>query len=110
MLAFLSRAIFIAALVIGSTEALADMPILGLGNQRCGTWAANNPAMDGLGLLYQQWIFGFLSGIRYADPDHDPLKGMDGQAVTKWIDEFCQNNSAASLAEAMIAFIHAHRP
>ena len=66
--------------------------------------------MGGLGQLYQQWIFGFLSGIRYADPDHDQLKGVDGWAVTKWIDEFCENDSAAFLGDAAIAFVRAHRP
>jgi hypothetical protein len=110
MLPFWSRAILIAALVIGSAEARADMPALGLGNQRCGTWTANNPANGGIGLLYEQCIFGFLSGVHYADPDHDPLKGMNGREVTKWIDEFCQNDSAALLQDAAIEFVRTHRP
>src|SRR5271165_5076667 len=102
MLSFLCRAILTAFLAISSAAARADMPGLGFGNQRCGTWTANNPAEGGVGLFYEQWIFGFLSGIRYADPDHDPLKGMDDHAVTKWIDEFCQNDSAALLQDAAI--------
>lgn len=107
---FLCRAILTAALVTGYAEALADTPRLGLGDQRCGAWVTNNPAMGGVGLSYEQWIFGFLSGVRYADPDHDPLRDLDGPAVRAWLDEFCQQDTAASLQEAAIAFVHAHRP
>ena len=111
MLPFLLRAILTTSLAISfSAHAWADMSGLGLGNQRCGTWTANAPPMGGLGQLYQQWIFGFLSGLRYADPDHNQLKGVDGSAVTKWIDEFCEKDSAAFLEDAAIAFVRAHRP
>ena len=107
---FLCRAILTAALATGSAEALADTPRLGFGDQRCGAWVQNNPASGGVGIFYEQWIFGFLSGVRYADPDHDPLKGLDRPAVMQWLDEFCQQDTAASLQEAAIAFVQAHRP
>ena len=38
-----------------------------------------------MGSLYQQWALGFLSGVSYADPDHDPLSGEDGVVVTNWL-------------------------
>ena len=110
MLPFLSRAILTASLIISSAEALAETNI-GLGNQRCGAWIENNPSISGgVGLLYQQWVFGFLSGVRYADSDHDPLKGTDAEAVTKWFDDHCRDDTAARLVDVAIAFVRAHRP
>ena len=82
----------------------------GLGNQTCEAWTANPVSGGGLGLLYQQWIFGFLSGVSFADPDHDPLKDMDAAAVMTWLDKYCQDNAAARLADAAVAFARAHHP
>jgi len=69
-------AILIASLMISCacTQALAQTPMIGLGGQRCGAWAANNGG--GVGLLYQQWIYGFLSSS--AERDLDLLKEIDG--------------------------------
>jgi hypothetical protein len=104
-----SRAILTSCLTISSAEALAWSNI-GLGDQRCGAWIENNPSTSGLaGLLYQQWVFGFVSGVSYADPDHDPLKGTDAVAVTKWFDDHCRDDTAARLGD-VAAFVRAHRP
>ena len=83
--------------------------MIGLGNQTCATWTANPAATSGLGQLYQQWALGFLSGVSYADPDHDPLGGMDAAVVTNWFNDYCRDNAAARLADAAVAFVRAHR-
>ena len=51
--------------------------MIGLGGQRCGAWTANiSSDSGGVGLLYQQWIYGFLSSS--AERDLDLLKEIDG--------------------------------
>jgi hypothetical protein len=105
----LFRAILIASLVVSLTAA-ARAAMVGLGNQDCGTWTSNNPANGGLGLFYQQWVFGFLSGASRADPDHDPLKGVDAPAIMLWLDDYCQHNPNVPLADAATAFVQAHHP
>ena len=103
------RAIVVtASLMASSTAALADM--IGLGNQSCETWAANNPMQGGLGLLYQQWVFGFLSGVSYDGPSHDPLKGMDAPSIMQWLGDYCQRNPMVNIAAAASAFAQAHHP
>jgi hypothetical protein len=109
MLPFLFRAILTASLVICSTEAFAESHMIGLGNQTCATWTANPLATSGVGLLYQQWALGFLSGVSYADPDHDPLSGMDATVVTNWFNDYCRDNATTRLAAAADAFVRAHR-
>jgi hypothetical protein len=110
VLPVLSRTILTAALMIGPAEAIAATHTIGLVGQTCETWTANPPFDGGLGLLYEQWMLGFLSGVSYADPDHDPLNGMDAGAVASWIDDYCRDNRAAHVADAAIAFIRAHVP
>jgi hypothetical protein len=103
------RAIVVAvSLVVSSTAASADM--IGLGNQSCGAWAANSPMQGGLGLLYQQWAFGSLSGVSYDGPSHDPLKGMDAPSIMQWLGDYCQRNPTVNIAAAASAFAQAHHP
>jgi hypothetical protein len=53
-------------LPLSAATALAD--VVSLGNQSCETWTAHNQMQGGLGLLYQQWAFGFLSAVSYDGP------------------------------------------
>ena len=40
--------------------------------------------------MNEQWVTGFLSGIGFVGEDGaDPLKGLDGNAVHAWIDNYC---------------------
>lgn len=107
MLPVLSRAILLFSL-ISSTTAIAETHMLGLVGQTCATWTANPPASGGLGLFYEQWVLGFLSGVSYAHPDHDPLNGMDAWVVRGWVDNYCHANPAANMADAATAFVRAH--
>jgi hypothetical protein len=105
MALILARAILIASLMISCacTKALAQIPMIGLGGQRCGAWTANiSSDSGGVGLLYQQWIYGFLSGLSSADARL--LKDIDANAVKTWLDNYCANNSAELLVDAARAF------
>ncbi len=107
----LSRAFVTCVALTASTEVLAETHLVGIAAQSCETWTANRPTSGaGLGLLYQQWLFGFLSGASFADPDHDPLNGVDAATITAWADKYCQDNAAARIADAVVAFVRAHRP
>jgi hypothetical protein len=107
----LAKTVFALVLMIAATEAVAETRLVGVAGQSCATWTANPPSGGGLGLLYQQWLFGFLSGVSYADPDHAPLTGVDAAAITTWVDKYCQENGgSARIADAAVAFVRAHHP
>lgn len=110
MLPFLSRAILTASLMICSARAFGESQMVGLGNQICATWTANPLVTGGVGLLYQQWIFGFLSGVSVADPNHNPLSNLDAATITQWFDDYCRDNSTVRLVDAATAFVRAHGP
>ena len=107
----LSLAILTCVALTASTEVRAETHMVGIAGQSCETWTANRPTSGaGLGLFYQQWVFGFLSGASYADPSHDPLNGSDAATITAWVDKYCQDNATARIADAVVAFVRAHRP
>ena len=104
----LARAILIASLMtVPVTKALAQTPMIGLGGQRCGAWTANGSADGGVGLLYQQWIYGFLSSSAERDPDL--LKDIDANVIKGWLDNYCANNSAERFLDAAKAFVRERR-
>ena len=86
--------------------------MIGLGGQRCGAWTANSSptAGGGVGLLYQQWIYGFLSGFSSAERDTGLLKDIDATAIKTWVDNYCANDSTARLVDAARAFVSERRP
>jgi hypothetical protein len=105
----LSRIILTASLLaIGCADALAQLHMVGLGNQTCGTWNANPTDAGGAGILYQQWLFGFVTGVSVADPSHDPLSNLDAAAIAPWVDGYCRDKPAARLVDAATAFVRAH--
>jgi hypothetical protein len=106
----LFRAILIVALVVAGLTAASRAAMVGIGNNDCGTWTSNNPTQGGVGLFYQQWVFGFLSGASQTHPDRDPLKGVDAPAIMKWLNDYCLHNPQTPLADAATAFVQAHHP
>jgi hypothetical protein len=103
-------AILTASLPVYPLEALAEVHMIGLGNQTCATWTANPPATSGVGQLYQQWAFGFVSGVSFADPSHDPLSNLDVATIGSWFDDYCRDNATVRLIDAAMAFVRAHQP
>jgi hypothetical protein len=106
---YLSRAILTASLMMCSAEVFAESRIIGLGNQTCATWTANPSATSEVGQLYQQWAPGFLSGVSFADANHDPLSNQDAAIVTSWLD-YRRDDATAHFPDAAIAFVRAHQP
>ena len=110
ILPLLSKAVLATFLMICSVKAFAESHMVGLGNQACATWTANPFATGGVGLLYQQWVLGFLSGVSFADPAHDPLSNLDAATINPWFDDYCRDNPTVRLVDAATAFIRAHVP
>jgi hypothetical protein len=59
-----------------------------------------------VGQLYQRWALGFLSGVSFADANHDPLSNQD---AASWLDDYGRDDATAHLADAATAIVRAHR-
>jgi hypothetical protein len=82
----------------------------GRGALTCESWTAarRNSSRPEAG-LNEQWVVGFLSGIGFmALGELDPLRGVDGQFVYDWVDGYCRNNPAETIADAAGRFIQQH--
>lgn len=82
----------------------------GSGIQSCGSWTANRAKGPSAPLFYTNstWVLGFLSGVGYASPPHDPLHGLDAEAVLAWVDNYCGAYPLDNIATAAGAFVIAH--
>ena len=108
MLRLLAVSIIVAPVTLAAQE---PVRVLGLGGQSCGAWVTNSPTKNpsGIGLLYEQWVAGFLSGVIYSQPDgSEPIATMGAAAVDQWMDDYCKSSPQAKLAEAAIAFVRQH--
>lgn len=104
MLKVLSLVLVLAAVATSmATSPSFGYRLLGPDRMSCGSWLAerrNNIALEA-------WVLGFLSGIGYIGPD-DPLRGLDRNAVSYWIDNYCRANPMANIDDAAAAFSLAH--
>jgi hypothetical protein len=84
--------------------------LLGPGVSSCGTWTADqrNDTNHDFYYVDEAWVLGFLSGIGVGDPNSNPLRGLDSNAVTAWIDNYCQAHPLVAIATAAEVFAHEH--
>jgi hypothetical protein len=121
----LSRALLLAA-VLGLSSAVPavadddrrligdDMTLIGLGWGACGTWTARRTARHADPAPYEQWVLGYLSGVAAGsaalDPPKrlNPLNGVDAQAVSAWMDNYCRAHPLVTIFYAANAFVREH--
>jgi hypothetical protein len=103
----------ILGLILFAAAAHAQQPpkynIIGPGASSCGTWTVDQRTNHGLYHLDQAWVLGFLSGIGYmGGSNSNPLRGLDSDAVTAWIDNYCQAHPLEGIATAAAVFARVH--
>ena len=94
------------ASLLGSEAHSQSVTTLGAGNSSCGSWlsarASNNYFSMG------NWALGFLSGVGIYSTDLNPLEGVDSDAVSYWLDNYCQARPTDRFVDALNAFIRQH--
>jgi hypothetical protein len=103
----------LAAVVLFTASARAEnYRLLGQGGVSCDAWTANRASgrLD-TWLPEGSWVLGFLSGIgEMGGPpqNYDPLRGMDADGVTAWLDTYCRTHPPQKLIDAARAFVFEH--
>jgi hypothetical protein len=114
---FLIVSVLSTILTAATAEAKPWMAIGAGATSSCGTWTAHRYTYQTHGAIQDvnnavqegAWVYGFLSGVGFAGLDGaDPLRGVDGDAVLAWIDNYCRSNPLKKIAEAAMAFSLAH--
>lgn len=98
----------LASLSIGamclSANAQPPAGVLGYGSTTCGTWIVQRRGGSYSPETLHAWITGYLSGVALTDSP-TLLHGIDDAFVDRWIDNYCNGGSAASLSEATGALV-----
>lgn len=75
------------------------------GTPSCGAWIAAraNPS-NGRAIQYEKWVWGFESGLNWAGRNTrgDVLRGMEGEGVLGWVDQFCREHPLDDLVSAVV--------
>jgi hypothetical protein len=67
----------------------------------CGKWT-NTPKRSPERVVYEKWVFGYLSGINimHTGPDWLALPGRDVDGLKAWIDNYCRRNPLHPVTQA----------
>ena len=91
------KTILLLAVLIATPASAQDVLVVGLGGHSCGKWlkARGNPSTRA---LYQQWIFGFVSGSNWNSTSQ--ARPLDSEALTAFVDSYCTSNPLHALSVA----------
>jgi hypothetical protein len=97
-----TRILFAVLAVVLMTSAATATPhslVAGSGAISCGSWTADKQTLMNSDEV--QWVLRFLSGVGAPE-------GMDSEAVTGWLDNYCRAHPLKNLSYAASAFVLEH--
>jgi len=93
-------------ITIGDDEKYA---VEGAGSTSCAQYRADRSGNDAMHFINLNWVKGFITGVNYIRMKEQESAqigaGLDLDALTLWIDNYCVQNPAASLVDAGAALV-----
>jgi hypothetical protein len=106
------RASCLGLLLLGSTilaEPVWAAMTIGVGTASCLEWTALRNRREDIGLYKdQQWILGFIAGIRFAQKPEGPPRAVNADDLWEIVDDYCAQNPTDRLAGAAAYFYRNH--
>jgi len=94
-------------LLLSERASSQAIQLLGAGtNASCGSWLAGRVSNNYFSI--GNWALGFLSGAAIYSNDLNPLHGVDADAVSFWLDNYCRARPTDRFVDALKAFIREH--
>jgi len=94
-------------ITIGDDEEYA---VEGAGATTCAQYKVDRKNDDAMHFINLNWVKGFITGVNYIRMTEQKSAqigaGMDLDAMTLWIDNFCVQNPGASLTDAGAALVN----
>jgi hypothetical protein len=94
-------------ITIGDDEKYA---VEGAGATSCSQYRADREGNDALHFINLNWIKGFITGVNYIRMTEQESAqigaGLDLDALTLWIDNYCVQHPSASLTDAGAALVN----
>ena len=95
------RAVLLLILLLAVPAHAQQSTIIGVGAVPCSEWTEARADAGPKALQLRAWLFGFISGINAGLQTHgDMLVGEGPETFANWVDKFCKQQPARSLAAA----------
>ena len=89
---------------------IRNYAVEGAGVKSCGSYQADRKKNGSMHYIDLNWAKGFITGVNFihAETKGNPKlgEGLDLDALTLWIDNYCRNNPQASLSDASSALVN----
>jgi len=89
---------------------IRNYAVEGAGVKSCGSYQADRKKNGSMHYIDLNWAKGFITGVNFihAETKGNPQLGggLDLDALTLWIDNYCRNNPQASLSDASSALVN----
>ena len=83
---------------------IRNYAVEGAGNKSCKSYHADRKKNGSMHYINLNWAKGFITGVNFihAETKGNPKlgEGLDLDALTLWIDNYCRNNPQDSLSDA----------
>ena len=95
------------AAALSQTAAAQAYVVWGIGAKTCGAWTDAQRTDEAKAEAYQSWVHAFLTGVAFGrnglalKPDAD----IDPEALTKWVDAWCEANPRMTVERAAVALL-----
>ena len=91
-------------------EEIRNYAVEGAGVKSCESYQADRKKKGSMHYINLNWAKGFITGVNFihAETKGNPQlgEGLDLDALTLWIDNYCSNNPQASLTDASAALVN----
>jgi len=88
---------------------ITEYAVEGAGVKSCEAYMADRQQNDSMQFVDLNWVKGFITGVNYlhAETKGNPQlgAGLDMDALTLWIDNYCSDNPLATLSDASAALV-----
>ena len=88
---------------------IVDYTVEGAGAKNCVAYKTESKKGSTMHFIDLNWAKGFISGVNYIHAEtrgNSHLgKGLDLEALTLWIDNFCEKHPGATLSDASAALV-----
>ena len=82
---------------------------VGVGNAACVEWTTHRHlSQDGGIYKDQQWVLGFLGGMRFAQKPEAPPRAYNADDLWAIVDDYCEQNPTDRLEGAAVYFYRNH--
>ena len=92
-----------------ASEQSGDYAVEGAGVKSCDSYLADRKKNSSMHYINLNWAKGFISGVNYIHAESRGNSqlgaGLDQEALTLWLDRYCQGQPAATLSDASAALV-----